>query len=181
MTTLHMHKFDPWQLLAFIVAVILLSIFLSSCVTRSACERKFPPQIGTKDSIVRSVQWLRKDSLIKIPMDSGYYYALIECQKTAQGKWEPVIQDQKTTGKIHLAGKFTVDTFRLIAKIDSQAVYLHWKELHETIKETISESKTYPVNVLTWLQKILIPCGWVFIGLILGVLAYFGLKLMKVL
>lgn len=51
-----------------IILLSLISIFASGCVTRKACNRKFPAEtmIIRKDSIIRETQTIYRDTTIKI-------------------------------------------------------------------------------------------------------------------
>lgn len=137
----------------FLSALIL--IMLSSCVTREKCDRMFPPQVTVKhDSIVTQI---KHDSVIRMPGDSAWLKALIECQN---GK--PVITtiaNNQQTGSNSLKPQISYiykdNWLKVDCKVDSQKVYLTWTEKHVMVsneKTVVHETKVNYITGWQWFQ-----------------------------
>ena len=69
-----------WTIRIIVLSVLLaiLICLANRCCTEQRCNQKYPPQITEKhDTLIKTTQ---KDSLIKLPADSSWLKALIECR-----------------------------------------------------------------------------------------------------
>lgn len=117
--------------------------FLSSCVTREACNRKFPPQIKDsiriKDSFVlKEKEIIRyKDTTIYTPVDSSVIKAQVIC---VDGK--PKMASVSTKGK---QTKHSLDLKDGIltsnCKCDSVAIQAKIKEQYNTTSQLLERER----------------------------------------
>ena len=161
---------------------IILMILLQGCVTQNACNRKFPPSVLTKDSIVHSVEYVNHDTTITIPADSAWLKMLIECQKDSLGHWNPVVVNQQSQSGANLQ--------ILQQQMDKQGrLLLTMTALADNYKTTIALKdkiiKDLSIRQKTTIQKVNFVSGWqyfqiwlgrIFGGILLLILLFFGIK-----
>jgi len=130
--------------------LVIISIYLSGCITQNACNRKFPPQVVIHDSICHDS--IVKDSLIRIPSptDAALMKAYIDC---SNGK--PVIKTiieyvpgKRTSSDISMDGNILT----LDCKVDSGSVVTHYLKVHIRDYRGVLETKSVPVNYITGFQ-----------------------------
>lgn len=148
-----------------VVSVFILALVSTSCVTRKACERKYPPQIKETDSNSYTEFWEHHKIGQTIPGDSAFYKMWIECQKDKSGNWKPIILSQETKqgSNIDIRTEFKDRYFYLTAKIDSLTVFWDYWDKHVKEKHFKYVVKSYPVktpipgfiNFLAWSGGIL--------------------------
>ena len=158
-----------------IIVFGILLAFLASCMTEKQYRSKYP----CTGSVVfkRHIDTTYIPSVIetKIPPDSAWLQALIECDSTGKA-YIKEIQKLKT-GKntvpfVHLgSGNILVAG----AKVDSFAVYTSYKKqyIHETDQQVITLA---PVQV-KYVPKFIQFLAWSGAALWLFVIVFFGIKL----
>lgn len=147
--------------------ILIVACFL--IVSACSIERKLQKYCGLcphKDSISNEVQLVYKDSLIYIPADSAWYWALLECDSFGN-VFE--LQMQAFQGKsVQIEKRLVNNTIVVHAKVDSAAIALRWIEKNRTKfvqKEYVPQVKLVEKK-LSALQRFLINSGaflWGFI------------------
>jgi hypothetical protein len=118
------------------ILFFLVLISFASCVTRKACERKFPPEVMIirKDSIIRTTETIYRDTTIytHIPGDSV-------------SDTKPVLQKD---------GIISSDTSNLATAFAKSRAYVdNGKLIHELIqKDTLIQKKIDNAIRLTWVR-----------------------------
>lgn len=153
-------------------AILLLFLlpFTSCKVTEQTCREKFPcPEITSTIEKHDTIERIR-DSVVTIPPDSAWLRAYIRCDSLNN----IVISELETSknSKPRMNFKFTNGQLSVSCKIDSQQVFLRWKETH--IKAEKIEIKTLikEVNFLTGFQNFQIWCGRIFMLCLLLVILF---------
>lgn len=120
-----------------IVSILLIFILLS-CKT----QREFINTIIERDTTI-----IFNDSLIVIPADSAFIKAYFECDSNNNVIMSELamMKGRKVTPLI----RYKDNWLTVVAEVDSENVYLTWKEIHTkgkdtVIKETIKIEKVYP-------------------------------------
>lgn len=70
--------------------MILSLLFLSGCVTREKCQKYFPPEVRSHDSVYTEYKEFIRDSLVVLPPDSSWLKILLDC-KRGQARMEQII------------------------------------------------------------------------------------------
>lgn len=137
------------------------------------CTANRLPVVG--GDTIREVREVARDSIVTLPADSSFIRAWFECDSLNQ-----VIMTELETkaGKlIQPSASFRNGLLVATAKIDSQAIYLRWKERHESTQTTSTFIKEVEVEKLVYKKP-----GWLKILAGLGagaVLTVIGLIIKK--
>ena len=110
-----------------------LTIFL--IFTLAGCSVKYLPVVS-RDT-VRVVNEVVRDSIIELPADSSFIKAWFECDSLNQ---VIMTELQNRSGKkVKHSTSFNQGQLIVKAKVDSQAVYIAWKERHDStaVLETV--------------------------------------------
>lgn len=67
-----------------IILFAIIVILFSGCVTQNKCNRKFPPQVATVDTVIIDKVITERDTIIETYTDIESIYALMECDSTNQ-------------------------------------------------------------------------------------------------
>lgn len=114
------------------------------------------PVIEYVDSVRVKERVVHRDSIVQVPADSAVFSALLECDSLNSVVMQELANKPGTETKIQY--RYIRDTFRLSATVDSQRIYLAWKERHVTdtkrktrvVTETITEKPTWMI-VMSWI------------------------------
>ena len=147
---------------------LIILLFMFAIFT--ACRTLKPPQIIERTTSIHDTVEKVRDTMIKIPADSAWLKALLECDKNGQ------IHIKQLTD--YIAGikmkppeiQIKDNIITIKAKVDSTAVYAALKDRYVTSKETAYKEKKVEVNFLTgwqWAQvyagRLLLLIGLIFI------------------
>ncbi len=114
-------------------------IFLA--LTLAGCSVKYLPVVS--HDTVHVFNEVVRDSIVILPPDSSVIEAWFECDSLNH---VIMIELETHAGeKVKPYTKFNKGQFTVAAKIDSQSVYLSWKERHDST--TITETKIKEVEV----------------------------------
>lgn len=119
-----------------LVAFILL-IFLFAC---RPCKELTSTTIIENDTLI-----IYRDSLIVIPADSSWFQAMLECDSANKViiRELELHQGQRVNQTVTFKDKYIYIT----AEVDSEKVYVRWKELHTSNSSQGLEVKTEYVKV----------------------------------
>lgn len=153
-----------------IILFALIVILLSSCITQDKCNRKFPPQVATVDTVVIDKVITERDTVIETYTDIESIYALMECDSTNQ----VLIKQIGTTKPGNIAGityRIKHDTIFVECNCESYKISLKLKDT--VISALQKQQKTVTVTEYKTSLFDLI-CRWYAI-ISLAVLALLGL------
>jgi len=175
-------RIDLTRVGMFVVLPLILCLFMQGCITRKACERKFPPQVITKDTTSHIETIIRHDTVFWGKPDSAGWTAYFECRKNKAGQMVPTIINQQTTSgnNLHVttsqSGTQTGLNVSVQCKSDSLKTVITL--LEKTIKDFRAKDRTVikEVNVLTSWQSFQIWTGRIFLAIILIGLIVLGVK-----
>ena len=156
------------------IVIIILLAFLASCTTQKKCNRMFPPQI--KDSIVKETVVEVKDTTITLPPDSSWLKALIDCDDAGEA-YLATIEEMKSGNNVKPIIRFKDKYLYVECKVDSQKVYLHWKQKYS--KETNTTTVTPAAIVTNELTQWQVFQMWLGRILLIVVVVYFGYKFIR--
>lgn len=131
----------------------------------AGCQTAYLPVVST--DTVYSTKEIVRDSIVILPADSSFVRAWFECDSLNQVIMTEL--ENKAGEKVEQKVVFEKSVLFVTAEVDSQAVYLSWKERHDTtsVKETVYQPVPYEVPVKT------VP-RWVSILAWVGVLGIVG-------
>ena len=160
-----------------IIVFLILSTLVASCMTEKQARSKYPCTGSVSFKVHRDTTYVPCVVETKIPPDSAWLQALIECDSTGKA-YIKEIQKLKT-GKntvpfVHLgSGNILVAG----AKVDSFAVYTSYKKqyIHETDQEVITLAPVQVKFVPKFIQVLAITGAVLW----LGVIIFIGIKLFK--
>ncbi len=160
-----------------IIVFLILSALVASCMTEKQARSKYPCTGSVSFKVHRDTTYVPCVVETKIPPDSAWLQALIECDSTGKA-YIKEIQKLKT-GKntvpfVHLgSGNILVAG----AKVDSFAVYTSYKKqyIHETDQEVITLAPVQVKFVPKFIQVLAITGAVLW----LGVIIFIGIKLFK--
>lgn len=120
---------------------IFILLLLSSCVTKQACEKKFPPETRIKDSIVVKDSLVIKDSIVIKTKDS-----IVIVEGVSGSDSIPCNENSKTTVRRN-GDVFTI-------KVRNGKVYFDYdlKGTTSRFQELITQ-KDFEINKLSVMQK----------------------------
>jgi hypothetical protein len=167
---------------ALILAFIIL-LLMPGCISLKKCNERYPPKIGRKDSVSREITYLKHDSLIRIPGDSAWYYALIECMQDKNGKWIPTVSEQNTSNgnRIRMSSQIMDGRLQVNCTVDTMAIGIWWLEKHTKDLRVSYIRDSYPVEAkLSWWKSTMIIGGYILMGMILLIVVYVILRIKKI-
>jgi len=152
--------FEPIQIRRMIkpgFLILILVVSLTGCISEQRCQKRYPPAERTETFIQHDTVICVKDSLIRLPADSGLLRALLECQegKVVIQHIEEIKPGKRVIPFIDLKN----NVLTIGAKIDSSSIYFAWKETH--IRESMIQVKVIekPVYAVTGFRTFLIWSG----------------------
>ena len=140
---------------------------LTTLLVLQGCCPKFYPQTTTTVEHVEVVKEVVRDTVIQVQPDSSILQALIQCDSTGRARLQE-IQTLKESARLQQSIKMEADplpyqptVITVKATVDSMGIYLTYKDrFKESVEtreiETIIEKE---VNILHWLQKLLMWAG----------------------
>lgn len=148
------------------VSGLIILITFSGCVSQRQCTKRFPCT-GQTDTVIRSeTVFIPHDTVIKIPADSSFIQALIDCRGQTAKLMQTV---QYGTGKRANLPIVRIyhDTLFVECKFDSSGIAFRYYDTHKS--EFLKTSKTVIVkeNYLTGWQWFQIWAGRVLFGIVL--------------
>lgn len=136
---------------------ILIILLLSSCVTRRACERKFPPQIKKDSIFIKTTEVVYRDTIVYIQMPADTMYINDTVWVTQEGVQSDTIKSDLLysfasawvlNSKINLFHR-TKDT--IIKRVIENAI----KEAETTEQTIVKEVQIKEVRLIPWWAKVL--------------------------
>lgn len=124
---------------------VLIQIML--VLTLAGCKTAYLPVVST--DTVTIVNEVVRDSIVSIPADSSFIRAWFECDSLNQVIMTEL--ETKSGKKVQQQTTFENGQLLVAATVDSLAIYLSWKERHDTAKVTqvIYQPVPYEVPVKT--------------------------------
>ena len=122
------------------VAILSLLLILAGCATLRPYQDK-------SDTVI-AVTAVAKDSIVILPSDSAFLKAWFECDSLNH----VIMAGLETAAGSRLTQDATFDDHVLTvkAKVDSQSVYLSWKEKHIKTDVTKTVVKEVPVDKIVY-------------------------------
>jgi hypothetical protein len=123
-----------------IIFILISIITLSSCTTRKACMRKFPPQVTISDS--SEIKYIIKDSIIERPAEIIRDTVTITVECPDGGK--PIIKQAasvKAKDRSSVTTKIEGNKIITECKCDAEKIKITWleKQLSSYHKEVIKD------------------------------------------
>lgn len=111
-------------------------------LTLAGCSVKYLPVVS--HDTVTVVNEVVRDSIIQVPADSSFIKAWFECDSLNQ----VIMTELENQSGEKIEQKVSLKAGRLIvtAQVDSQAVYLCWKERHDST--VVTQAKIKEVEVI---------------------------------
>jgi hypothetical protein len=163
-----------------IIVVVLLYFILSGCVTKKACDRKFPPQIVTNTTI-HDTMWLTKyDTTIIVKPDSASMKAKLKCDSLGNVLVSELL-DYKTGKKVTIRWRVIDNILYVECDYSGYELIINLQQQH--YRQTIDRLKTVTITTWSpnWWEKLYLTIGksfvWVLLGLIIIGLIVFTVKI----
>ncbi|HMO63301.1 MAG TPA: hypothetical protein PKC39_14545 [Ferruginibacter sp.] len=149
-----------------------MRLFFAILYTVSILSCRAPKSISNAESdstthtaISSTVAEIVKDSLIYIPADSAWLHALLECDSNGKVLLKKILGYE--AGRQAAIPAVSIENNRLDVKnrVDSQAIYIAWKERHSSkdsvtvVTKTKTVTITKPVRYNTWYDNFFIYTG----------------------
>lgn len=154
------------SVVGMLLGILLFNLIFSSCVTKSKCDRKFPPQVITADCVRVETKEVLRDTTIFIPEDYGAEMAIFECDSLNNVLLVRLDNLVKSNGRatpgVKPSGK---NSFVFDCKCDTAAIQAKVKDRVKVVTETHTETVVKTVNKIPGI-------GWFAIwwGIILTIL-----------
>ena len=157
----------------WIILIILVVIGLLGCSLEKRMA-KYCPMCPQKDSIVKTITLTEtiRDTIIKIKPDSSIIQSLLMCDSLGN-VYIKNIEDLHVglLAKPKIVLKNNI--IRLKCVVDTQAIFLRFKERYKESNTNISKTKIITTNKLTKIQKAFIYMGRILVGLFILLIIYF--------
>ena len=161
-----------------LIYLVCLVLSFNSC-----CPKLSPSQVTTIHDSIVTVQ--HHDSIIKIPGDSSWLKALIECQN---GK--PVLANVSEYSEINknlsptksaINYKIVNNSLQVDCVCDSAKISIAWNSRNIKVTTNKTTIQTLTVNKLTYFQRVFIHLGYLFILLIFAgtIIILYHFKIIK--
>lgn len=111
--------------------ILLLALFFSSCVTQEKCNKKFPCY-NRIDTIINNE--IDRDTVVQFMQDQALVEAYIKCDSLGN-VYIDSIGKIKQGERIIIKWKLKDNVIYTDCTIDSQSVYIKWKERY--VKESV--------------------------------------------
>lgn len=153
------------RLKIFLVWLISLGLGLTGC-------KQLQPvvtQTTTNERIVKVTETLRDTTVIVKP-DSASVRAFFECDSLNQVVMREleIVKGRKVTPIV----KYIDGVLKITMPVDSEAVYISWKERHELVTDSIKVSKVTTVKEKPpWYAKSLTGFGMAILGIAILIIA----------
>ena len=158
-----------------IVLFMILALITASCMTERQARAKYPCTGSVVFKIHRDTTYIPSVIETKIPPDSAWIQALIECDSTGKAYIREIMKlkaGKNTVPYVHI-GNGNILTAG--AKVDSFAVYTAYKKQY--IRETVQETITLPPVQVKYIPKAIQFFAWSGAAFWLALLIFFGIKL----
>ena len=156
--------------LLFIILLIAVAYLLSGCVTKRACDRKFPPEVqtNTKETIIKTTR--DTTIIIQLPGDTAILEKEIPVIKDSRG----LLQTEKSFLTTDLAYSFAwVQDGKLKHELFQKST-----EFEKTIKNAISEAISQKETKVDNYIKVNELSGWQWAQIYAGRLLLIALALL---
>ncbi|MEI7594503.1 MAG: hypothetical protein WCK02_02060 [Bacteroidota bacterium] len=147
------------KLLLIIIGISLIA----GCVTKKRCGDKFPPEVRIIKTIIHDTIEKVKDTTVFVPADSSWFRALLKCD-SAGNVYIAEIIDLQTGKNMNINAGIKENIITVKTKIDSSAVYIHWKETHTktTVKsDTLKIQSAFKVRELSKFDNFIFILRWI--------------------